>query len=78
MGGAHSQAEACIASPTSLPYVSHGSVPDTTNLHKSYVQQQGTTFDFGAVQVVHFESGDKHDPSVTLRVALNKSWSRLI
>ena len=31
--------------------------------------------DFGAVQVVHFESSYKH---LTLRVALNKSSPRLI
>ena len=28
--------------------------------------------DFVAVQVVHFESSDKHEPSVTLRVALHE------
>ena len=32
----------------------------------------------GAVQVVRFESSDKHEPSLTLRVALNKSLPRLI
>ena len=34
--------------------------------------------DFDAVHVVHFKSSDKHKPSLTLRVALNKSWPRLI
>ena len=31
-----------------------------------------------AVKVVHSKSSDKHEPSLTLRVALNKSWHRLI
>ena len=30
--------------------------------------------DFGAVKVVHSKSSDKHESSLTLRVALNKSW----
>ena len=33
---------------------------------------------FGAVKVVHSKSSDKHESSLTLRVALNKSWHRLI
>ena len=36
-----------------------------------------TCIDFGRVQVVHFESSDKHEPSLTLRLALNKSWPKL-
>ena len=33
---------------------------------------------FGAVQVVHFKCSDKHQPSLTLRVALNKNRPLLI
>ena len=33
---------------------------------------------FAAVRVVHSKSSDKHESSLTLRVALNKSWHRLI
>ena len=34
------------------------------------------SIDFSAVQVVHFESSVKHEPSLILRVTLNKSWPR--
>ena len=33
---------------------------------------------FGVVKVVHSNSSDKHEFSLTLRVALNKSCHRLI
>ena len=33
---------------------------------------------FGAVKVVHSKSSEKHEPRLILRVALNKSWHRLI
>ena len=33
---------------------------------------------FPAVKIVHFNSSDKHEPSLTLTVALDKSWHRLI
>ena len=33
---------------------------------------------FGAVKVVHSKSSDKLESSLTLRVALNNSWHRLI
>ena len=33
---------------------------------------------FAAVQIVHFESSEKHEPSLTLRGALNKRLPRLI
>ena len=33
---------------------------------------------FGAVKVVHSKSSDKHESSLTLIVALNKSWHRLV
>ena len=34
--------------------------------------------DFGTARAVHFESNDKREPSLTLRVSLNKSWPKLI
>ena len=33
---------------------------------------------FGAVKVVHSRSSDKHESSLTLGVALNKSWHRMV
>ena len=33
---------------------------------------------FGTVKVVHSKSSGKHESSLTLRVALNKSWHGLI
>ena len=34
--------------------------------------------DFGAVKVVHSKSSVKREPSLTLRMPLNKSWPTLI